>query len=120
MTADLAIVGGNLAVELSITNHGVAPFYYNWPVEMSLLDSKGSLGTTWTTDWKLTRVQPDEAPVRWQCHAHLAALRPGTYRVLLRVPNPMAGGRPLRFANLAQDRDLPGWLTLGAAEPRRE
>ncbi len=120
MTADLAIVGGNLAVELSITNHGVAPFYYDWPVELGLLDSKGALGTTWTTDWKLTRVQPDEAPVRWQCHAHLAALMPGTYRVLLRVPNPMAGGRPLRFANLAQDRDLPGWLTLGAAELRRE
>jgi hypothetical protein len=29
----------------------------------------------------------------------------------------MPGGRPLRFANQEQDRDLDGWLTLGTIFP---
>ena len=38
---------------------------------------------------------------------------PVDYQLLLRVPNPLANGPPLRFANQTQDRHLPGWLTLG-------
>lgn len=41
----------------------------------------------------------------------------GTYKVLLRVVNPMeeysSKAKPLRFANEAQDADSTGWLTLG-------
>ena len=27
--------------------------------------------------------------------------------------NPLKGGKPHRFANMDQDHDRPGWLTLG-------
>ena len=37
----------------------------------------------------------------------------GQYKLLLGVPNPLANGLPLGFANTAQGADLPGWLTLG-------
>jgi len=40
-------------------------------------------------------------------------LTKGAYRLLLRIPNPMPGGKVLRCANQEQDRDLTGWLTLG-------
>jgi hypothetical protein len=33
--------------------------------------------------------------------------------LLLRVPNPLTNGLPLRLANQTQDQHMPGWLTLG-------
>ena len=41
----------------------------------------------------------------------LGKRRGGSSAMLVRVPNPMPGGRNLRFANKDQDRDLDGWLT---------
>jgi hypothetical protein len=32
--------GANFAVSFAVRNHGSAPIYYNWPVELSLLDAK--------------------------------------------------------------------------------
>jgi hypothetical protein len=41
-------------------------------------------------------------------------IRPETAELGLRVLNPLAGGKPLRFANRDQDRLAPGWLSLVA------
>jgi hypothetical protein len=116
--ACLAITGSELEVNLSLTNRGLAPFYYDWPVELTLLDSAGSIVTAAATTWKLTDVQPGN-PAHWAQRIRLTTLRTGPFRVLLRVPNPMAGGKPLRFANREQDRDLDGWLTLGEVEAKQ-
>ena len=43
----------------------------------------------------------------------LASPPAGELSLLLAVPNPLKGARPLRFANVEQDRDQAGWLTLG-------
>ena len=40
----------------------------------------------------------------------------GTYKLAVRVPNPLKNGHPLKFANKTQDADAPGWLTLGSVE----
>ena len=53
----------------------------------------------------------------WRANVPTSELPAGEQRALLRVPNPMPGGRPLRFANQDQDRDLDAWLTLGAIHP---
>jgi len=119
-TADLALAGSKLTVTLSLTNCGVAPFYYDWPVELGALDAAGALAATWPANWKLTIIQPGEAPVRWQHEANVSDLRSGTYRLLLRVPNPMPGAKPLRFANQTQDQDREGWLTIGVFELHRK
>jgi hypothetical protein len=37
----------------------------------------------------------------------------GNYTLVMRVVDPLNNGRPLRFANRAQDATLAGWLTLG-------
>jgi hypothetical protein len=114
--ADLTLAGSKLIVTLSLTNSGVAPFYYDWPVELGALDAAGTLAATWPTNWKLTGIQPDAAPVCWQHEADVSGLNPGTYRLMLRVPNPMPDGKPLRVANQTQDQDREGWLTLGTFE----
>ncbi len=104
---------GRLAVALSVTNTGVAPFYYDWPVELAVLDDQGAAAAAWRTDWKLPDVMPGEPATRWRFGPVAAGLPPGRYRLGLRVPNPLPRGAPVRFANREQDRDRPGWLTWG-------
>ncbi|HWH68234.1 MAG TPA: DUF4832 domain-containing protein, partial [Candidatus Sulfotelmatobacter sp.] len=104
---------GKLSLTLMVTNTGGAPFYYDWPVELGVLDAPGKLALTWKTDWKLTQILPGEPAMPWHYQVDTHALPPGAYRLLLRVPNPLPNGLPLRFANQAQERHLPGWLTLG-------
>ena len=40
-------------------------------------------------------------------------LSDGNYKLVMRVPNKLSNGHPIRFANKTQDADMPGWLTLG-------
>lgn len=84
---------GELA--LTVENRGVAPFYYDWPVEMRA----GEIGTT---DWKLSEVLPGKKVV-WKTKV------PAKGEVAIRIPNPMKGGRALKFAN-KEYRD--GWLVV--------
>ncbi|MEK9131455.1 MAG: hypothetical protein AAB447_00940, partial [Patescibacteria group bacterium] len=59
--------------------------------------------------------QPGETPRQWHHRAKVAGLPPGTYRLLLRVTNPMPGGKPLRFANRALFRKYYFFLPPAAA-----
>jgi hypothetical protein len=104
---------GKLALRLSVTNTGVAPFYYDWPVELGWLDRRGQIAATLKTGWKLSGILPGEPASVWQCEVDPGGLPRETLRLLLRAPNPLPKGVPLRFANREQDRDLEGWLTLG-------
>ncbi len=102
-----------LKVSVTLRNLGVAPFYADWSVELGAFDVRGKIVATWQPGWKLSGLLPGDADRRWEYAADTRSLAPGDYRLLLRVPNPMPNGRPLRFANRAQDQHLPGWLTVG-------
>lgn len=104
---------GKLSVSLVVTNTGVAPFYYDWPVELAVVNGAKESAVSWKTDWRLSAVMPGEAATSWHFQGSIAALAQGSYHVLLRVANPLTNGLPLRFANQGQDGHLPGWLTLG-------
>jgi len=80
---------------LKVENRGVAPFYYDWAVEMRA-------GELSKMDWKLSDVLPGEVTIWTAKVAEEGA-------VAIRVPNPMKGGRDLRFANKGY---LEGWLIL--------
>ncbi len=83
-------------ISLTVENRGVAPFYYDWPVEIEV-DGKIK-----KTDWHISGLLPGE-PRTWSTElAKNSALR-------IRVPNPMKGGKPLRFANRDQGKE---WLTI--------
>ena len=97
-------------VSLKITNRGVAPFYYNWPVEFSILDANGTAVATQKVDANLPSLLPGQT-------AELTAALPtaeGT--VAVRIPNAMQGGAPIKFANTTQDTTYPGYLTLGTTK----
>lgn len=83
------------ALSLTVENRGVAPFYHDWPVELS--GGEGILAR-----FDLRGILPGESRI-WEAEVS----GDGPFR--LRVPNPMDGGRPLRFANAEQGEE---WLTL--------
>lgn len=106
---------GRIEVKLEIENRGVAPFYYDWRPEFGLL-SGGKPIKTFPGSGKLTGLLPGDKPRVWCDVLDLKGVPAGRYVVAMWVPNPMKGGRPLRFANATQDADAPGWLTLGQME----
>ncbi len=108
-----AWVSTPLNVSVSLQNTGVAPFYYDWPVQLGALNSNNTLVKTWTTIWKLSSLVPSATNTVWSYVQTNHGLGVGQYKILLSVTNPIPNGLPLRFANVAQDADRSGWLTLG-------
>lgn len=102
----------SLQVNVKLQNKGVAPFYYNWPVEFGVLDASDTwIKSLGTADWNLKSVLPGETGYTFSFSAN-HNLAPGDYKLVMRVVNPLAGGKTLRFANTRQDADRDGWLTL--------
>jgi len=83
-------------LSVTVQNRGVAPFYSDWPVELSLD------GAVTPTPWKASKILPGATSL-W-----VVKTEPFE-EVKIRIPNPMKGGKPLRFANTYQDDD---WLVL--------
>lgn len=90
---------GELVV--TVENRGVAPFYEDWPVELEVLDDGKS--RIIKQSGLLAGILPGESR-EWR----FAAVA-GADHLRLRVPNPMSGGKPLRFANVEQKGE---WLML--------
>ena len=112
-TVEIARVGTKVHVRIGIVNQGVAPFYQDWPVEIAALDAEGVAHENLRLDWKLTQVQPGEPARLWVAAIELPAATYKGHTLALRVPHPLPEFQPLRFANAEQDRDAPGWLSLG-------
>jgi hypothetical protein len=104
--------GDTAEVGLRIANIGVAPFYYDWPIELALVDAGGDIAATVATDWRVGDI-PSGGSAEFTTSLDVGGLPGGTYTLAAQVPNPMSGGVPVRFANAAQDADEDGWLTLG-------
>lgn len=113
-TADIRREGTALHVQLTVLNQGVAPFYQDWRLELAALGEGGKVKHRWPVDWKLTGLLPGDVAREW--HATLPLSPDGLEgpTLALRVIHPLPNGKPLRFANANQDRDAPGWLSLGA------
>jgi hypothetical protein len=97
---------------LTVKNTGVAPFYRDWPIELAVIDAKAQIVQTWKPDWKLSGLMPDDPPRKLETSFTLDKPIADGLRMAIRVPNPMPGGHPLRFANATQDAHLPQWLTV--------
>ena len=109
--ATAALTGRALEVSVTITNRGVAPFYGDWPVRLMAVNSAGGESVA-ELPFALNTLLP-AATATQSVTLDLTKISSGEVTLLLGVPNPLKGGRPLRFANADQDRDRPGWLTLG-------
>lgn len=83
-------------IRLTVENRGVAPFYYDWPVEIEVD------GNVRATNWSLRGLLPGDQRTWSTQLASDSTLK-------IRVPNPMKGGKPLRFANVDQGDE---WLVI--------
>lgn len=105
-------LGETFKLRVTVTNTGVAPFYYAWPVELAVLEN-GRATHTRPTEWDIRRVIPGDGDVVYEGVIDVKDLPVNGGTLLLRIPNPLPKGPPIRFANKEQDQDVDGWLSLG-------
>mgnify|MGYP001767696644 CR=1 FL=1 len=79
--------------------------------------ANGQAVKTFAGSGKLKGLLPGEKPRVWIDTLDVREIKAGTYRLAVRVPNPLRGGTPVRFANATQDATL-GWLSLGDLQIR--
>ncbi|MFN7290048.1 MAG: DUF4832 domain-containing protein [Pirellula sp.] len=102
-----------LSIEVSIINQGIAPFYYDWPIEIALAKKDGQIVKSWIANrWSLKGQLPSATPTVRSATLDVRTVSTGNYKILLMVINPLANGKPLRFANKFQDIDMQGYLSL--------
>ena len=106
-------------LEVNIHNKGLAPMYANWDAEFGYIDQSGNVVSLGTSDsWNLRTIQPDVENNYRSLHSTVN-VPDGTHTFVMRIINPLetisSKAKPVRFANVTQDADKIGWLTLGQA-----
>lgn len=106
--------GGTMDVSFEVVNEGSAPFYYDWPVEASLLRSdrtvawKGQFNNVdirnWMPgdDWNSSTREYNQAPAVQQASGTFAIpsdMPAGTYTLALSILDPYGYKPSARFAN---------------------
>ena len=112
-TAEISRNGSKMALRLSVTNQGAAPFYYDWKMELAAIANDGGIAQRWPVDWKLTGLLPGDPARVWEAVIDVGELARQPCTLAVRAINPLSGGKPLKFANADQDRNAKGWLSLG-------
>jgi hypothetical protein len=103
---------GDLSVSLKISNTGSSPLYYNWPLQVSLLDPD-TRRPVWSSTWPALDIRtwlPDETHLL----EHTFRMRDvpdGKYIVAITVLDPSGMVPAVRFANT--NYFSGGYTTLG-------
>ncbi|MEF3303216.1 DUF4832 domain-containing protein [Paenibacillus sp. GYB003] len=105
-----AVAGKSLDVSMRITNRGAAPFYFEWPLELSLASADGSVATSVRTTVDIREWLPGEHQVSYPLPLP-KQLPAGTYTVLAAVLDPQTGKPGIEFANDGKRSD--GRYALG-------
>ena len=89
----VVLPGRAFSVTLGIRNTGSAPFYYNWPVEVSLLDPK-SREVVWKSVFKDVDIRTWLPGDQWNKQSRKYEMEPKTYEVAgsFTVPGDMRQG----------------------------
>ena len=120
--------GQTLAVSFKVKNTGSSPFYYRWPVKVSLVDEATRETVlsqrldsvdirTWLPgdEWNVKKQAYAKPPKEYPVQASLplpAALKPGNYVVTLAVLDPEGGNLPsVRFE--IENYWPGGWHPMG-------
>ncbi len=97
-TVQKEINGKKLKLIIRLRNQGVAPFYQNWPVKLQERDANDEIVESHSNRWSITDLLPGQLR-EW----HVSIPLPAKDNYLsIEIPNPMKGGKPLRFANEEQ------------------
>jgi len=93
-------------VEISLRNHGVAPFYHDWKIELGCFSNTGDIVKRIKTNWSLCGILPKKEML-WRTQ-----IARSKDRLAVRVINPLPNGIPLTFANDSSLQLGDGWLLL--------
>jgi len=105
----------SFTISATLENRGVAPFYYDWPMTLGLLDASGGAIEEISVNWLISNIQPNNERTFSGSFTTKTAIPAGA-QIALRVPNIMTGGRPVRFSNTTQQINGNAWLLLGKAD----
>ena len=97
-------------IGVQIQNRGVAPFYYPWPITVSVFDKMGEAVREVNPDWDIRQVEAGGSK-QFSVTINGPSLPGGEYSIRMRIPNVMEGGYPIVFANKEASSD--GWIRLG-------
>ena len=111
--------GGKLKVKLSWRNTGVAPFYYNWPVEVSLLDKDGNVVASTVTNDDIRKWLPGDSINMTATIKVPENLASGVYKVAVAILDPDKNKPAIHLAMEGGNKDLRYGLfytTVGISE----
>ncbi len=104
--SEVTLSAGEL--KFKVKNTGIAPFYHpGWKIELGR--SVGKEIQEQPTDLELIGILPGQTKTLSYKFENPS---PEKSSILIRVPNPMKGGKPVRFANSGYGESLKGWLML--------
>jgi hypothetical protein len=89
--------GNSLKIDMRILNRGVAPFYFAWPLELSLIDEAGEVAARYATKSDIRKWLPGSS-VEQQAFPVPADLPPGVYTIAAAIIDPNTGLPGIRFA----------------------
>ena len=98
--------GKSFSIELNWRNTGVAPFYYNWPVEVSLLDANGNVAARTISDVDIRTWLPGES-ISMNATINVPAdLAKGKYTVAVAILDPATNEPAIHLAMEGGNKDL--------------
>lgn len=111
------IKGSPLKVEVTITNEGVAPFYFDWPVEFSLMDAGGRIAASSQANGLIQSWLPgqSEAALSLPIPGDIAE---GEYMLLAAILDPDQMTPGIKFA--MDGRQPDGRYLLGSVNVREQ
>ena len=97
-----AKAGSSLKVSVTIENTGIAPIYYNYPVELSLLDKNGKVVAKAISKADLTTCMPGKT-ITATANIKIPASAKGKLTVACAIVDPATKKPAIRLANRAVD-----------------
>jgi len=87
--ADTIKAGDTLDISMDWLNKGVAPFYFDWPIEISLANSSGKIVARSTANDDITTILPDEELTNFTPNLKIPSDLPkGQYKLCVAILDP--------------------------------
>ncbi len=89
--------GEPLDLQLVFKNEGIAPFYFDWPTQLYLIDQNGSIQASHSVDVNLREFLPGQ-PYAVPVSVPLQGLQTGSYQVGFAILDPLTRQPAIRLA----------------------
>lgn len=92
-----SLLSSRLRLQITFGNNGIAPFYYEWPMELYVIDQKGTIVHQQIIDIDIRSILPDEF-VQKEILVNTRQIPTGTYTLGLGIIDPLTGQPAVYFA----------------------